>query len=172
MRPLVNQILAFGHRHCLVSKGRAFAVGAKLPAITASWRRAYELVFFLDPRSSSSLAHRAYRSPPSQSWALSGFVFAFPLLLVGVGITLVRRWSGTPPAQRSAILLLLSILLWVLAATLLVDGSEANRIRFPTEPYLLLLGGWLIASRRPRDSDAASRAESGANSGAGSERAR
>lgn len=121
--------------------------GSELPAFANAWMRAYELVFYLDPRTASTLAHRAYRTPPRQSWAVSGFVFAFPLLLVCAGVALTRRRAETPPAQQIALGLLMSILLWVLLATLLVDGSEANRIRFPTEPYLLLLFGWLLASR-------------------------
>jgi hypothetical protein len=122
--------------------------GEELPDLAVAWMRAYEVIFYLDPRAASSLAHRAHRSPPRQSWAVSGFFFAFPLLVVGTGFALYRRWPETSPAKRIGIVLLLSTLLWVLAATLLVDGSEANRIRFPTEPYLPLLCGWLIASRR------------------------
>jgi hypothetical protein len=36
--------------------------------------------------------------------------------------------------------------IWVLAVTLLVDGSEANRLRFSTQPYLLLLAVWAVES--------------------------
>ena len=141
-----------------VSPGNPGPGGQQLPGVARAWLSAYELIFYLDPRSSDALAHRAYRTPRTdgtgrtpntQSWALSGFVFAFPLLIACALLALYRRWSLLEPSERVGVSLLLAILLWVLAATLLIDGSEANRIRFPTEPYLPLLCGWLFASRAP-----------------------
>jgi len=125
--------------------------GDGVSALASGWARAYELGLYLDSRTATSLAHRARRSARTQSWALSGFVFGFPLLLISAGVALYRRWRETPPPERSAIALLLATALWVLIATLLVDGSEANRIRFSSEPYLPLLLAWMISPAGRRD---------------------
>jgi hypothetical protein len=77
-------------------------------------------------------------------------MFAFPLLVFCALFALYWRWSLIEPCERVGVSVVLAILLWVLAATLLIDGSEANRIRLPTEPYLPLLCGWLLASRPSR----------------------
>jgi hypothetical protein len=129
------------------SAERADEIGS---SVDGAWMGAYELVFYLDLRDANALAHRRYRTPSTQSWALSGFVFTFPLLVVCSLVALHRRWNLLAPSERVGVSLLLAILLWVLGATLLIDGSEANRIRFPTEPYLPLLCGWLFASRATR----------------------
>ena len=131
--------------------------GTRVPASIEPWMRGYEAVVLLDPRSSSSLAHRAYRSPPRQSWALSGFVVLFPVILIAAAWTVHRR-AHTQAAAAGTATFMLFCVIWVLAVTLLVDGSEANRLRFSTQPYLLLLAAWAIESAW-RDRKAASRAE-------------
>ncbi len=131
--------------------------GTRLPASIEAWMRGYEMAVLLDPRSSSSLAHRAYRSPPRQSWALSGFAVLFPVILIAAAWTLYRR-AGAQAAVVGTATFMLFCVIWVLAVTLLVDGSEANRLRFSTQPYLLLLAVWAVESAW-RGRKAASRAE-------------
>ena len=89
-------------------------------------------------RSRDDVAHRAYRFPLRQSWALSGFSFVFPLVMVGAAFAIGRSWKTDPARSRTALFLFFCVA-WVFAVALLVDGSEANRIRFSTEPYLFLL---------------------------------
>jgi hypothetical protein len=110
---------------------------------------AYEKFVFLDPRDRGSLAHRAYRSPSKQSWDPGLFTFALPVILIAAGWQIARRFRSDRSRSVTALFMLFSAS-WVLLATLLVDGSEANRIRFSTEPYLVMLALFAIDSLHRR----------------------
>lgn len=130
--------------------------GTRFPSAMEPWMAGYETLTLLDPRSRNDVAHRAYRKPRGQSWSLSGFTVLLPFILVGIAWVGVREFPGRQPRTGVAIFMLFTVL-WVLAATLFVDGSEANRLRFSTEPYLLLLVFWAIerawrAQQEPRES--------------------
>jgi len=68
----------------------------------------------------------------------------FPILLAATGISLWRRrpWGF---GERTVAVMLFTVL-WVLALVLFVDGPEGNRVRFSTEPYLLLMAGWTASA--------------------------
>ena len=101
------------------------------------WARLYEAVVFQP--------FRAY--DPSSTGITTGFAIVFPLLLLAVLVRLWRRRREWDPADRTVVLLLLSIG-WVLAMVLFVDGPEGNRVRFSTEPLLFLVAGWLVGGKR------------------------
>ncbi|MED5262315.1 MAG: hypothetical protein VX574_07970 [Myxococcota bacterium] len=113
------------------------------PGALAPWMKTYETVVFQDPRTRDTVAHRAYRNPMRQSWEMSGFAFLFPLVLLGSAVAILRSRS-TDPEESSTALFLLFCVLWVLVTTLLIDGSEANRLRFSTEPYFFILAFWSL----------------------------
>lgn len=122
----------------------AFGISpSSFPENLTPWMQAYEAIVFQDPRVRDELAHRAYRTTTRQSWAVSGFVFVFPLILIGAAVAIVRTRTTSPAENRTALFMLFCVV-WVLTATLLIDGSEANRIRFSTEPYLFLLAFWSL----------------------------
>lgn len=104
------------------------------------WARLYEVVVFQ--------AFRAY--DPSSTGITTGFAIVFPFLLLAVLVRLWRRRREWDPADRTVVLLLLSIG-WVLAMVLFVDGPEGNRVRFSTEPLLFLVAGWLVGGKRSAD---------------------
>ena len=126
--------------------------GAVFPDYLQPWMAAYEAIVFLDPRGREDVAHRAYRFPLRQSWALSGFSFVFPLVMLGAAFAIGRSWKSDPARSRTALFLFFCVA-WVLTLALLVDGSEGNRIRFSTEPYLFLLAffGLDLLARRWRE---------------------
>jgi hypothetical protein len=101
------------------------------------WARAYELLVFQ--------SFRAY--DPSSTGITTGFAIWFPILLGAAFVRLWRRRKEWTSADRTVVLMLLSVL-WVLALVLLVDGPEGNRVRFSTEPFLFLVAGWLLGSPR------------------------
>jgi hypothetical protein len=39
--------------------------------------------------------------------------------------------------------------LWVLLVSLVVEGYECNRYRFPTGPYIFVLAGWVVMHLTP-----------------------
>ena len=131
--------------------------GTRVPPAMEPWMAGYEALVLLDPRSRDDLAHRAYRSPLGQSWALSGFAILLPIILIAALWTIFRQAPKHAAAAGTAAFMLFSVS-WVLVGTLLIDGSEANRLRFSTEPYLLLLIAWSIDSLW-RDRRAPHRAE-------------
>jgi uncharacterized protein (TIGR03382 family) len=114
------------------------------------WARAYEFLVFQP--------FRAY--DPSSTGITTGFAIWFPLLLLAAFVRLWRRRREWTSADRTVVLMLLSIL-WVLALVLLVDGPEGNRVRYSTEPFLLLVAGWLLGS--PRSARAGVEAAGGAD---------
>ena len=79
------------------------------------------------------------------------------MILIAAAWTLYRR-AGAQTAVVGTATFMLFCVSWVLAVTLLVDGSEANRLRFSTQPYLLLLAVWAVESAW-RGRKAAPRAE-------------
>jgi hypothetical protein len=100
-----------------------------------SWRKGYELIFF---------------QPLGVTWGgfpLTAFSLGFPALALWIGATAVRR-RAADPAGAATVALLMSIVLWILALTLLVDGDEGNRFRYPTESLLLLAAAWAWEARR------------------------
>jgi uncharacterized protein (TIGR03382 family) len=114
------------------------------------WARAYELLVFQP--------FRAY--DPSSTGITTGFAIWFPLLLAAAFVRLWRRRREWTSADRTVVLMLLSVL-WVLALVLLVDGPEGNRVRYSTEPFLFLVAGWLLGS--PRSAGAGVDAAGGAD---------
>ena len=129
------------------------------PEALAPWMKTYETVVFLDPRTRDTVAHRAYRNPMRQSGEVSGFAFFFPLVLLGSAVAILRSRS-TDPEESSTALFMLFCVLWVLAATLLIDGSEANRLRYSTEPYFFALAFWSLDRLLRRAPPGAPRRES------------
>lgn len=102
-----------------------------VPRATA-WMAAWEFVFvqrFRPP------------DPASPGRPTTGFAFLFPLLvaLPAAGLVLRRRSAG---AEERVAALMLGCVLWVTALALLVDGQEANRLRFSTQPFLALGAAW------------------------------
>jgi hypothetical protein len=101
-----------------------------------AWARAYELLVFQ--------RFRPYDG--RRTAATTGFALLFPLV---VGGALLLLWRRRPWAvEERAIALLLGTILWILALVVLVDGPEGNRVRFCTEPYLLLVAGWAVCAVR------------------------
>lgn len=131
---------------------------AHFPEALAPWMNVYESVVYLDPRTRDALAHRAFRVPMRQSWALSGFGIVFPILLIAAAVVVARSWSFAPAESRTALFMLFCVS-WVLLVTLLIDGSEANRIRFSTEPYVFLLAFWSLDCLRRKRAGTASGTE-------------
>jgi hypothetical protein len=106
---------------------------AKQPA-AAAWLAAFERLSLAAP-----IGHgRASRAPV--------FAVFFPLLVV-VGVR--HAWSlrsGDRPAAL-ALAVLLGAVLWVLAAVLLIDGDEGNRMRFSTQLALWIGAASAIEGR-------------------------
>lgn len=98
------------------------------------WASAYEIAVFQ--------RFRPYN--PSRTAVSTGFAILFPIILLAAAVVLWRRrpWRS----EERTIVVMLFTILWVLALVLFVDGPEGNRVRFSTEPYLFLMGGWLVGS--------------------------
>jgi hypothetical protein len=101
---------------------------------------------------------------PAQTRVTTGFALLFPVLLAAALIVLWRRRRAWSPADRTVVVMLLSIL-WVLALVLFVDGPEGNRVRYSTEPFLFLTAGWLLGGRSAAPSPAAGSPPPGAGEG-------
>jgi hypothetical protein len=65
-------------------------------------------------------------------------------------VQIVRRRKTYPVGAGTAAFLLFAVL-WVLAMVLLVEGSEGNRIRFSTQPLLLVAVAWSLTRRSERN---------------------
>ncbi len=76
-------------------------------------------------------------------WPPSGFMFTLPAILFGAAWRIRRDWRRDPRRARLALVMFLTVL-WVIAMILFIDGTEGNRIRFSTEPFLWLLALWAV----------------------------
>lgn len=109
-----------------------------------TWMRLYEIVLLQEFRDSNVLAMpRVERSDP-HGWAVTGFPFTLPLLLIAAIFTIIRRWKTDAPSAKVAAFMLYCIV-WVLSMVIFVDGNEGNRMRFSTEPYLIVLAFWTLS---------------------------
>jgi hypothetical protein len=81
------------------------------------------------------------RGPPP------GFAYLLPPALGLVAVQILRRRKTDPAGAGTAAFLLFSVV-WVLAMVLVVEGSEGNRIRFSTQPLLLVAVAWSLTRRR------------------------
>lgn len=93
------------------------------------WLRAYELLFF------QYLGENTVREP------FSGFAFVFPILFM-ISVAQVVRRGRERREEAKAVASLLFTIAWVLAMVLFVDGREGNRMRFSTEPFLVIAVFW------------------------------
>jgi hypothetical protein len=91
-----------------------------------------------------------YFGEDPQSGPLPGFAYLLPPALALVGVQIVRRRKTYPVGAGTAAFLLFAVL-WVLAMVLLVEGSEGNRIRFSTQPLLLVAVAWSLTRRSERN---------------------
>ncbi len=71
----------------------------------------------------------------------TGFFTLFPLTM-GLAVVRTARCLGSRPVEARTALVLLLVVLWVLGMVLFVDGREGNRLRFPTDPFIILLALW------------------------------
>lgn len=71
----------------------------------------------------------------------TGFFTLFPVTMTLAVIKTLRCFGSRPVQARTALMLLL-VVFWVLAMVLFVDGREGNRLRFPTDPFIILLALW------------------------------
>ncbi len=101
------------------------------------WMRVYESILFLN------LTDNPKGNP------VTVFSFVFPLIVLAAAAKLLWRAALGSSDWRCAALLLLSIL-WVLFLIMFVDGDEGNRIRFSTEPLIVLLLAWVLARPWPK----------------------
>lgn len=101
-----------------------------------AWARVYEAVVFQP--------FREY--DPARTRISTGFALVFPAVVAAAAFALRARRRRSGPPERTLVLMLFSIG-WVLALVLFVDGPEGNRVRFCTEPYLLLVAAWLAGGR-------------------------
>lgn len=74
------------------------------------------------------------------------FFFLFPIVMLLSLIKMAHSWRQKS-AEIQTIWWIWLTIMWVLLMILFVDGLEANRIRFSTEPFLILLAAWLIPTR-------------------------
>jgi hypothetical protein len=89
-----------------------------------------------------------YFGKDPQTGPLPGFAWLLPPALALVLVQIVRRRRSDPAGAGTAAFLLGAIL-WVLAMVLFVDGREGNRMRFSTQPLLLVSVAWAL-TRSPR----------------------
>jgi hypothetical protein len=118
-----------------IFEGRHVYSGSLAREIEAmpSWARAYELVSVLP----------FARYDPTRTRLTTGFALLLPPLLAAVAAGLWRRRRTCGSEDRAAALMLFCVL-WVLGMALFVDGAEGNRMRFCTQPFLLLLAGRVL----------------------------
>ena len=114
------------------------------------WLRLYEWVVLQDFRGSDFLwsTDNRIHTPEviegyEQKLRVSGFFLWFPIILIAAGLRIIRRRRVDPLGAHLAAYLLFCIV-WVLASCLLIDGAEGHRLRFSTEPYLVLLACWAL----------------------------
>ena len=124
--------------------GRFGVIRHRAPPRAGPWLRGYEVAVFQDFRTAGALSHEAHRIAETRPWHVSGFVFALPLIVI-FSVRKVRRTWKQEPVQAGLSAYLLFSVLWVLLIVLFVEGTEGNRMRFSTEPYLLLLVFWLFS---------------------------
>jgi hypothetical protein len=120
------------------------------PPAVVPWMKFYEWLLYQDFRGTASLARgEQYGMVPDERWRLSGFTLLFPVVLVACAFA-AHRSRSRDPHRAVLVAAMLACIAWVTAMVLFVDGTEGNRIRFSTEPFLLLLLGWLVGSRGSR----------------------
>jgi hypothetical protein len=107
------------------------SLGAEVRDVPSRWVTAYEAAVIWPFRPVE----------PRHTALTTGFAILFPVLLAFPGLVLVRRRRRWCAPERTVAVMLYSVV-WVLALALLVDGKEANRMRFSTEPFLFLAFAW------------------------------
>lgn len=123
-------------------------VRPELPRFCA-WMKIYELAALQDARRGHRvMAERMLYWPPN------GFMFTLPLILIGAAWRIRREWRRDPQRARLGLAMFYCVA-WVLAMILFIDGTEGNRIRFSTLPFLMILALWSMPRvrfrrRRPR----------------------
>lgn len=120
-----------------------------LPGKSHAWFRAYEKWVLFDFRVAERLAHPDFGGVTKPFWAVSGFYLIFPAVLFAALWRIHQIWRE----NRINVLLpafMLYCVLWVLLLCLVVDGMEANRHRFSTGPFLLLLAFWAVSPKCSR----------------------
>jgi hypothetical protein len=115
------------------------SLGVEVRDAQSRWVTAYEAAFIWPFRPLE----------PRRTALTTGFAMLFPVLLAVPGLVLVRRRRKWEASERTVAVMLYSVV-WVLALALLVDGKEANRMRFSTEPFLLLAFAWGAAAVHDR----------------------
>lgn len=100
-----------------------------------SWVSLYETVLFHNVKGVPSFGD------------VNVFFFLFPIIMLLSLIKIARSWCQKS-AEIQTIWWIWLTIMWVLLMILFVDGVEANRIRFSTEPFLFLLAAWLIPNFR------------------------
>ncbi len=93
------------------------------------WLASYEHLAFL------------YFGRNTREEPFTGFFTLFPLTMALAIVRTARCFGSRPAEARTALVLLLAVL-WVLGMILFVDGREGNRLRFPTDPFIILLALW------------------------------
>jgi hypothetical protein len=120
-----------------VFEGRHSYSGDYIPQLEPGrqWARVYEAVAFQPFRPFD----------PAVTRLSTGFAIVFPLALCGIVYLLVRRRQRWAVAERTVLMMLLSVG-WVLLLVLGVDGAEGNRVRYPTGFLFLLSAGWALSA--------------------------
>lgn len=116
----------------------------ELPRFCA-WMKIYERVVLQDGRRDRRVA-----AERMVYWPPSGFMFTLPVMLFSAAWRIRRDWRRDPRRARLAIAMFYTVM-WVVAMILLVDGTEGNRIRFSTEPFLMILALWALPALRRGD---------------------
>lgn len=97
------------------------------------WALVYEKV--------ALLAFRPY--DPRRTALTKGFAVLFPLAMAACAILLIRRRHRLD-ARAWVVAVMWLCTTWTLLLALLVDGAESNRMRFGTQPLILLLTAWTV----------------------------
>jgi hypothetical protein len=107
------------------------SLGIEVDGAPSLWVEGYETVVIWP--------FRAF--DPRRTALTTGFALLFPVLLCVPVLVLALRRQNWGATERTVAVMLFSVV-WVLALALLVDGKEANRMRFSTEPFLFLAFAW------------------------------
>jgi len=138
---LFGRALKFYLKGYIIYEARSTWTGklyTETPAIRL-WMRAYELMLFQHFGEFNIEEYSLERGV-----VFTGFAFLFPLIMVLSMVCIFRSWGDMPAEARTAAFMLYCVA-WVLIMSLLINGYESNRYRFPTEPYTMILAGWVVS---------------------------